>query len=210
MPNTPPMHQRSESTEPDLLLEEKITQCRESLQKNTTYLRDDYNETQKHLTWCVMDMGNIVVEKTKSSLLPIKQVSPAPLSAIVQITHKDFWLSSDGGWDGPTYDHPTLPDVQMSCTSGFPQHEELDQEFITVIENIDSLIVQAHRCTYTVQHFQTTSSLILDPKIRFSHRLFKVSYLSFATIYPLITTHSDPHFHIVHLRRRIDRRQRDR
>ena len=126
---------------------------------------------------------------------PPEQPPAAFLSAIVQITHEDFWLSSDGGWDGPTFDHPTLADVNISSTGGFPRHEELDPDFITVIDNIDALIARAHTHSYSIRSFQTTSSLILDPKIKFSHRLFKVRiFLTAVNHAPLTTcleTHTD-------------------
>ena len=165
-------------------VEPRIKVARRRLRANTIYLGDDVVSVQKRLKWIENDDHDVVVERVdadenrpisyQAGQITIRRPSAVQLSAIVVLTHDDFWLSSDGGWTGPSKDAPSFFDVKISCTGGNPIQNDLHAEYINVLANIDALIQRNHIPTYAIDDCCTISSLSLERKLKFSHMLFQV------------------------------------
>ncbi|KAI5986465.1 hypothetical protein EDD15DRAFT_2200065 [Pisolithus albus] len=58
---------------------------------------------------------------------------PAVLTAIAHIDHNDFWLMSDGGYQGPGSVWKDILDVKPLCALTKPSLEPLDSDFATML-----------------------------------------------------------------------------
>jgi hypothetical protein len=180
---------------PNQRVQARIQTAVRRLRTNSVYLGEEVHQTQKGIRWLETDDAtSIVVRRSALARLSVNShedfedpnwdQSPAELSLIALLTHDDFWLTSDGGWNGPTREFPALEDVKITCTAGSPLQDSLRLPFTTALQNIDALITRSHSPTYALETFRRTSALTLERKLVFRHKLFEVRksrYSSFFT-----------------------------
>ncbi|KAI5998458.1 hypothetical protein EDC04DRAFT_2909404 [Pisolithus marmoratus] len=65
--------------------------------------------------------------------------NPAILSAIVCIDHKDFWLMSNGGYQGPNAVWTDILHVKLSCALSNPGIEPVLSDFPHMLQNLPLL-----------------------------------------------------------------------
>ena len=177
----------------------RIEYHRALLKKRTIYLGDV--ESRNRLTWYKSDVGDIVIEKQipsdttagksadKSSGKAVDRPNdkstdstidtdyvpvPARLSLIAILTHRDFFLSSDGNWTGPNIAAEKLEDVKISCTAGASDRDGLSREFNHGLDTIDGLILRASNAQFARQSLRSRSEIDNKQKIKFRHALFGV------------------------------------
>ena len=150
------------------------------LKKKTIYLGDV--DSRNRLTWYKTDLGDFVIEKTKQQTDTASKStnaditpSPARLSVIGFLTHRDFFLSSDGNWTERIAAAENLADVKISCTACAPDREGLSQEFNHCLDTIDGLISRASNAQFSRQTFRSKSLADNKQKIKFRHILFEVT-----------------------------------
>ncbi|KAI6100724.1 hypothetical protein EDD16DRAFT_1761229 [Pisolithus croceorrhizus] len=61
------------------------------------------------------------------------------LSAIIRINREDFWLTSDGGYQGPGAVWRDILDVKPSCTVSNPSIEPVTSDFVHMLRNLHLL-----------------------------------------------------------------------
>ena len=160
------------------LTADRINAQRRVLQKKTVYLGDLNN--RNHLTWFRSDAGDFVVKKTSidnsgENVDTKTSPSPARLSIIALISHRDTFLSPDGNWTEPITAAPSLADVKLSCTASMPERELVNQDFNIALDTIDTMIARIANPQFTRQSFRSRSPVDNKQKIKFRHILFEVS-----------------------------------
>ncbi|KAI6032329.1 hypothetical protein PISMIDRAFT_19423 [Pisolithus microcarpus 441] len=88
--------------------------------------------------------ANLDDESSHASQLSLDQTDTPPpkgakLSAIVQIDRDDFWLTSDGGYVGPTAICKEILEVKPSCSLSNPGVEPASSDFATVLQTLHVL-----------------------------------------------------------------------
>ena len=95
----------------------------------------------------------------------------AALSAIVQITMEDFFLTSNGGYRRPNKFVKALAHIKPLCTGGLPEVEPFNADFTTAMANLCWLLNEASTEGFTVKHGVVTDA----GRIKVRHILFEVS-----------------------------------
>lgn len=113
-------------------------------------------------------------EHENPGLTPPPEPEHALLSAVVQITHEDFWMMSCGRWKGPTTVCGRFADVKLTCTGAAPNDSVFRRDFRTVLANLNHLMA-ASSTGFTLKKGLVVPSRGATQKIRFRHVLFEVS-----------------------------------
>ncbi|KIL54711.1 hypothetical protein M378DRAFT_18628 [Amanita muscaria Koide BX008] len=96
----------------------------------------------------------------------------AILSAVVEISGDDFYLSSDGNFQGPNRFTAGLAQVKVSCCGGIPELEPFRSDFVEVKRNVDWMLSEA--ATRGVHLKKGFSVGTVDaPKLKVRHALFE-------------------------------------
>jgi hypothetical protein len=167
----------------DTLITMRIKRAVVRMQTLTFYLGD--SGVHQRLAWHNTPDGNVLVvndnirssRRTASSSSYVDEggMSPATLSAIVYLSEEDFCLSSDGYWTEPTKSAPSITDIVLTCTGAAGDNNSLVPNFHHVVENIKVIIQKSQHKSHVVASPLMRSAIMLETKIKFSHRLFEVS-----------------------------------
>ncbi len=109
--------------------------------------------------------------------------SHAILRAVLQISGEDCWVYPDGKWKGPTIYTTSLADMNLRCSGTIPRAGVFRDDFQHVIRNLESIRNmiaspgrQKRGVLVPVKIGDSTDENKL--KVRFHHKLFKVSGIS--------------------------------
>lgn len=109
-----------------------------------------------------------------SSLFDPTETEVAVLSIIVEIGQDDFYLTSDGGYRGPSKFIKSLAHVKPSCSGGVPEAEPFNSDYTTAIDNLHWLLSEA-----TTPGFKEKRGVVTKlgnaTRIKVRHLLFDVS-----------------------------------
>jgi hypothetical protein len=184
------------SGKPVMDLPTKLRKVRERLVDSGIYL--GISAVCENITWAKIGTAQKVVyvepiEAEAKSITSSRAPSPAPLgspssltendpslpevailSAVVQISQDDFYLTSDGSYRGPSRFIKSLAQVKPSCSGGVPEAEPFNSDFATTMDNLRWLIGEATTPGFTEKRGVTTGpNNALHIKVR--HLLFEVS-----------------------------------
>ncbi|KAI5982870.1 hypothetical protein EDD15DRAFT_2377090 [Pisolithus albus] len=85
-----------------------------------------------------------------ANLPPASPPEHAVLSAIVRIDREDFWLVSDGGYQGPGNVWKDILDVKLSCALTKPSLEPINSDFAVVLNALRLLTQKCVTPGYTL------------------------------------------------------------
>ncbi|KAI5990596.1 hypothetical protein EDD15DRAFT_2197916 [Pisolithus albus] len=147
----------------------RVLQSRDCLMASGLYLSD--SQTPANLRWvpegCGHVLSRIAVPAVSGTATPTDEdEGPAPdrpanslpaspperavLSAIVRIDREDFWLVSDGGYQGPGNVWKDILDVKLSCALTKPGLEPIDSDFAVVLNALQLLTQKCVTPGYTL------------------------------------------------------------
>ena len=130
----------------------------------------------------------LIIKLAQSGDLPEDEAVPemAILSPIVQILPGNFYMSSDGNYQGSGKFNTPFSDVKLTCHGGKPVIEELATDFNTAIANLFWLQDEASTRGFTMKKgllVENTGGIFV--KIR--HKLFEVRTILY--LYYTLLTH---------------------
>jgi len=111
-------------------------------------------------------------EDENPGLTPPPEPEHALLSAVVQITHEDFWMMSCGRWKGPTTVCREFADVKLTCTGTAPNDSVFRRDFPTVLANLNHLMALSST-GFSLKKGLMVPSRGRTQKIRLRHVLFE-------------------------------------
>ncbi|KAI6011233.1 hypothetical protein BKA83DRAFT_4132225 [Pisolithus microcarpus] len=143
----------------------QVLQARERLMVSGLYLGQSC--TASNLEWVHEGRGHVLLH------IPAPPINRAVLSAIVRIDRDDFWLVSDGGYQGAGSIWKDILDVKPSCALTKPGMQPLDADFATVMTTLRLL---TNKCV--TPGYALGKSLFgnenLNPKhFKLRHKLFE-------------------------------------
>jgi len=123
------------------------------------------------------------VDTSKYPSPPCEEIDPAPLCAVVKVSHRDFWLTADAGYCGPSQIWKDLAEVKASCANEQPDVMPFKDDFPTVIENLHWL-----QDNIATPGYPGKKGLFLpgnEAGVRFKvcHKLFEVSLQAMSSSY---------------------------
>lgn len=125
------------------------------------------------LKHCSVDLptGSLPPEEPSNLAHKYEVTEPAILTTVVRLHNDDFFFTSDANYRGPTQFTPNLGKVRATCLGGNPQLGPFEDDYSTVIENLEWLQEQiAH------PELQERKGLLFPgpPRIKVRHLLFEV------------------------------------
>jgi hypothetical protein len=180
------------SSKPFIDLPTKLRKVRERLVDSGTYLGS--TSIRKNITWArfgkaqkaVFAFSSATEANSITSSCASSPSDPAEtddstavpevtvLSIVVQIGQDDFYLTSDGGYHGPSKFIKSLAHVKPSCSGGVPEAEPFSGDYTTSMDNLRWLLGEA-----TTPGFKEKRGVMIGPgnaaRIKVRHLLFKVS-----------------------------------
>lgn len=97
----------------------------------------------------------------------------AELSAIVRIDQDNFWLTSDGGYVGPTAICKEILEVKPSCSLSNPAVEPASSDFATVLQMLRVLTEECVTPGYSSGKSFFSTEKNKPPRFKVRHRLFE-------------------------------------
>ncbi|KAF4567154.1 hypothetical protein EYR40_006148 [Pleurotus pulmonarius] len=124
------------------------------------------------LKHCSVDLptGSLPPEEPSNLAHKYEVTEPAILTTVVRLHNDDFFFTSDANYRGPTQFTPNLGKVRATCLGGNPQLGPFEDDYSTVIENLEWLQEQiAH------PELQERKGLLFPgpPRIKVRHLLFE-------------------------------------
>ncbi|KAI5995129.1 hypothetical protein EDD15DRAFT_2195752 [Pisolithus albus] len=98
---------------------------------------------------------------------------PAVLTAIVRIDRDDFWLMSDGGYQGPGSVWKDILDVKPSCALTKPGLDPLNSDFATVLSMLRLLTQNCVTPGYGLGKSLFGSDNLNPTRFKLRHKLFE-------------------------------------
>lgn len=112
-----------------------------------------------------------------SEVSPDHSHSPPPkgaeLSAIVRIDRENFWLTSDGGYVGPTNICKEILEVKPSCTLSNPSVEPASTDFATVLQMLHLVTEKCVTPGYSSGKSLFSTEKNKPPRFKVRHNLFE-------------------------------------
>ncbi|KIM66133.1 hypothetical protein SCLCIDRAFT_14522 [Scleroderma citrinum Foug A] len=108
---------------------------------------------------------------------PPEDLALAPICAVVKISSRDFWLTTDAGYRGPSQIWKDFSEVKASCACEQPDMVPFKDDFSTVTENLHWLQDEV-----TTSGFPGKKGLFIQGNeasiwFKVCHKLFEVSPL---------------------------------
>ncbi|KAI6006098.1 hypothetical protein EDD15DRAFT_2359233 [Pisolithus albus] len=128
----------SPSVTPSTTLTCPLSRSREQLLASGLYLADD-NIAQK-VHWVQQGRSHYLAVLPDEPSSSAAQHELADLSAIAVIDSKNYWLTSDAGYQRGACMWPHLYDVKLSCTLSAPPMNPLKADFATLTKNLHILM----------------------------------------------------------------------
>lgn len=117
-----------------------LTRSRDQLLESGFYLADD--NVINNVRWVQQGRSHYLatVPDSSTSTSAASQHELAELSAIVVIDSKNYWLTSDAGYQRGACMWQHLYDVKLSCTVSAPPTNPHKSDFVTVMKNLRILM----------------------------------------------------------------------
>lgn len=173
---------------PSSPLAKRVVKTHQRLLASPFYLaHPDFRDNVK---WFRCGNADVLVERSsKEPVTPLQpeddpsDISPDPviISLVFQITPDDFFMTSDGGYQGPSKFVRSLVDVKPTCTGTLPSLEPFRADFSRVVDNIQWLEDEAATPTFELKRGFLIERPDQPPKIRVRHVLFEVCSNLFST-----------------------------
>lgn len=172
-------------------LAQRILKTHERLSSSPLYLASP--SFRENVEWQRFGRADILVEKTPSDsptappshLNPDDAPSdctPAVLSTVFQITFDDFFLTSDGGYRGPTRYQRSLSDVKPSCTGSVPALDPFRTDFMRAIDNVRWVQNEVATPTFELKRGFLVERPRQPAKLKVRHVLFEVRILLYLRV----------------------------
>ena len=158
-----------------------LAELRQQLIESGTYLADP--QLLDHVHWVPDGRRNVLVyndELLGNDDADGGHVSgPAVLSAVVRVSDQSFWLTSDGGWRGPTDFTPFLHQVKATCLGIMPNEDvgQFHWDWGAAVDNAQGLQSLIATPDFSVRLGFVGGGNDGTGHLRFRHILFEVSLL---------------------------------
>ncbi|KAI0633922.1 hypothetical protein C8Q77DRAFT_1036223, partial [Trametes polyzona] len=165
-----------------VIIAQRLLKAHERLVGSPLYLASP--SLRENVTWQRQGRADILVHEELDAIL--SEPTPAVLSTVFQITSDDFFLTSDGGYRGPTRFHPSLAEVKPTCTGTIPPLDPFRTDFARALDNLRWLQDQIATPTFHLKRGVLVERPHQSPKLKVCHVLFEVNTCSDSASQPTL------------------------
>lgn len=161
-------------------MKERMENLQKSLLESGTYLgaAKSLGQTSTWLKWERVGNADYAVterearagtaEETEEEDADAREPKPAILTAVVQISDDDYWLTACGMWKEPTDVTASLAEVKPSCMGIAPKDETFGQDFPNVLKSLQDI-----RDSKKSPGCEKQVGMLKNDRIKFRHVLFE-------------------------------------